>query len=99
MDDDEGHEENGEEEDEFSDDDILDVRGDGSASSSNPTPKTSKKAPNDNDVAKLPTPCRRFTRKGSSDMDDVQIISTGKSKERLELDRVLEMVQALQLSQ
>ena len=95
--------EEGEEEDGFSDDEIVDPSGKGSGTSSSnpsPIPKTTppKNASNDTAASVGPTPCRRFSRKGSVEMDEIQIISTGKSRERLELDQLLKKIAALELS-
>ena len=94
--------EEGEEEHEFSDDEILEVNpGKGSGSSSStPSPKTSpsQKASKDSTASIVATPCRRFSRKSSVEMDDVHIVSTGKSRERLKLDELLEKIRALELS-
>ena len=86
----------------FSDDECVDVepaKGSGS-SSSTPSPKMDppKKASKDTASSVLPTPCRRFSRKGSVDLDDVQILATGKSKDRLELDELLKQIASLELS-
>ena len=43
------------------------------------------------------TPCRRFTKKGSTDFDDVVITEVTQSKERQELDDLLRQINNLKL--
>ena len=99
----EGHEEGEEEEGEFTDDEEVTP---GAASSSpNPSPSTSckstlpKQASINASPPIEPTPCRRFSRKGSIQEDDIQFICTGKSRDRVELDSLLQQIATLQLSQ
>ena len=94
-----GHEEGEEEDEGFSDDDCVDLSpGTGSSKDAGPKMIPPKQASNDSAATVLPTPCRRFSRKGSMDEDEVQIISTGKSRDRLELEAMLKKIAALELS-
>ena len=98
---DDGNEhEEGEEEDEgFSDDDCVDLSP-STGSSGDAGPKTTPPKPASKGATTkiLPTSCRRFSRKGPMDEDEVQIISTGRSREWLLLEETRKQIAALELS-
>ena len=93
----EGQEEEGEEEDELTDDEEVTP----GAESSSPNPSTSSKStpPKQASTHALPstepTPCRRFSQ---IEDDDVQILFSGKSRDREELGGLLKKIAALELS-
>ena len=101
--DDASDEEGEEEEDGFTDDEILEGDTGAASSSTSPSPSATppKTALKDAAPATLPkktTPCRRVVRKGSIVDDDVQIVSCGKSRDRQALEDLLKQIQALELS-